>query len=107
LPFSISIDSHGRVSVEGKASLVTPIGVFTIGAALPIRNVPGYTHVVVRSRKSGNDSVFKVRNNGERLFVQTGGKANVAIRDRYVFVDVIEGEANIQFTSVTHNSATP
>lgn len=98
LPFSISIDSNGRVSVEAKASFVTPIGVFSIGASLPIRNSPGFTYVIVRCRKTGKDSVFKVRNNGERVTVQTDGKATMSVKDRYVFVDVIEGGAKIEFS---------
>lgn len=100
LPFSISIDSNGRVSVEAKASIVTPIGVFSIGASLPIRNSPGFTYVIVRCRKTGKDSVFKVRDNGERVTVKTDGKATMLVKDRYVFVDVIEGGMKIEFAKL-------
>jgi hypothetical protein len=86
--------------VEAKASIVTPIGVFSIGASLPIRNSPGFTYVIVRCRKTGKDSVFKVRDNGERVTVKTDGKATMLVKDRYVFVDVIEGGMKIEFAKL-------
>lgn len=99
-PVSFSIDSDGNISVAAKASVVTPIGVFSAGAKLPIIDSPGYTQVNIRNRKSGKVSVYKVRNNGEQLVVVLSGKAEakLKVRDRFIVVDVTDGPVEVKLS---------
>lgn len=95
LPISFSIDSNGDLSIEARGSIVTPIGTFSIGTALPLREIRGFTYVVVGCRETGKDHVYRIKKYGDGVTVETEGRTKTRITDRYVFIDVLQGNAKI------------
>ncbi|MET9336421.1 hypothetical protein [Nonomuraea sp. NPDC003804] len=91
----------GGLKVSGQSSLVTPVGVFSIGAeyALPdseddalyviVRNAtevpPGQTEV-------GFDHIYKVRTGQGEFTAVVNGTTRIQVVDRTVLIDVTDGQ---------------
>ena len=89
LPVKLVIDVAG-VTMEGEASLVTPIGEFSIGAAVPAMRKSDDLRVIVRDRSHAIDRVFDIRW-CDTLAVSINGRSNLQISRRVVFLDVSNG----------------
>lgn len=94
LPVALTIGPDG-VAVEGETSIVTPIGVFSIGAeySLPPRD-GSEIYVILRDHKRGNvgfDSVFRVRAGREQLTVVVNGTTAIQVKDGQVLIDITDG----------------
>lgn len=94
LPIKINVSADG-VSVEGSKDIITPIGVFSIGAqyALPEREEETI-YVIVRDRKKGNvgyDTVYKVRTGKDSFSAIVNGTTSIEVHDGQVIIDVTDG----------------
>ncbi|MCK2242600.1 MULTISPECIES: hypothetical protein [unclassified Crossiella] len=95
LPVKFSISASG-VSVSGDKTLVTPIGVFSIGAkySLPDKDADSI-YVVIRDRRTGDtgfDHTYQVRSGQGEFTAVVDGRTTVQVVDRQVLIDVTEGK---------------
>ncbi|MBB6349488.1 hypothetical protein FHU36_006033 [Nonomuraea muscovyensis] len=99
LPVKLEWDSSG-VKVTGESSLVTPIGVFSIGAAYSLAGTADDAlYVIIRNaRKSpadpsvaGFDHIYKVKSGTGEFTAVVNGTAVIQIVDRQVLIDVTHG----------------
>jgi len=89
LPVKLVIDPS-EVSIEGDASIVTPIGTFSVGANVPLVKSDEIV-VILRDRNRGTDQVYSVRS-GRSVSVLTNGRTEITIgSDGVVLVDITEG----------------
>jgi len=51
IPAKLVIDNQGNVAIEGEASLVTPVGEFSIGAEYELKREEDSLLVIIRDRK--------------------------------------------------------
>lgn len=91
LPCSIGIDSDGRPFLELEASIVTPVGTFSIGGEFPMSRSSDYSYVVIRNRSTATDTVYELQTEGEELRVYLDGKAELSIKKRRVTIDITNG----------------
>ncbi|RJL32788.1 hypothetical protein D5H75_15105 [Bailinhaonella thermotolerans] len=92
--------SPSGVKVSGETSVVTPVGVFSIGAeyALPEREKDA-TYVVIRDAKGrpgdpgslGFDHIYKLRGHGGRLTAVVNGSTTIEVVEGRVLIDVTAG----------------
>ncbi|MFI6181148.1 hypothetical protein ACIA8R_36870 [Nonomuraea sp. NPDC051191] len=119
LPVKLEWGSDGMVQVSGETSLVTPVGVFSIGAAynLPEADDDAFYVVVRDARKSpdnpdvaGFDHIYKVNSGSGEFTAVVNGTAVIQVVRRQVIVDVTNGTVRtIEFrnaeTAVKERSA--
>jgi len=90
LPVRLVIDADGNVYAEGDASIVTPIGEFSIGAELPIRQKNSRV-IIVRNTKKGTFKAARIKTSSEH---------SSRIDTRAVIVDVPKSSAkSVQIAS--------
>jgi hypothetical protein len=89
LPIKIVADNTG-VSIEGEASLVTPIGVFSLGVSVPIFQADDALRVIIRDRRNQTDRVYDVKW-ADTLGVTLNGRNRIAITRNQVILDVSQG----------------
>jgi hypothetical protein len=99
LPVKLEWGPQG-VAVTGETSLVTPIGVFSIGAEY---NLPGKEddafYVIIRSAHTstdnpniaGFDHIYKVKSGAGEFTAVVNGTAVIQIVNRQVLIDVTKG----------------
>ncbi|MEU7892342.1 hypothetical protein AB0B45_05685 [Nonomuraea sp. NPDC049152] len=104
----VSLDwGPGGLKVSGQTSLVTPVGVFSIGAeyALPDKEDDAL-YVIVRNADEvpqgqidvGFDHIYKVRAGSGEFTAVVNGTTKIQVVDRTVLIDVTRGEVRtIQF----------
>jgi hypothetical protein len=104
LPVKFSWDQSG-VSVTGEKNIVTPIGVFSVGAkyALPEKS-SDTIYVIIRDRKQGAtgfDHTYQVRSGQGEFTAVVNGTTAIQVVDRQVLIDVTDGNVqHIEFKSV-------
>ncbi|MEU7000645.1 hypothetical protein [Nonomuraea sp. NPDC046570] len=95
------------LKIAGEASLVTPVGVFSIGAdyQLPDDGDDGI-YVIVRNANEvppgqsdvGFDHIYKLRSGSGEFTAVVNGTTTIQVVDRQVLIDVTEGDVrSIQF----------
>jgi len=103
LPVKFTLTESG-IKVSGDRSLVTPIGVFSIGAkySLPYRETDAI-YVTIRDRKEppqGFDHTYKVRSGRGEFTAVVNGSTTIQIKDRHVLIDVTDAKVqSIEFKS--------
>jgi hypothetical protein len=101
LPVRLVIDPSG-VSIEGDASIVTPIGTFSVGASVPLVE-SNEIMVILRDRNRGKDEAYRVHS-GRNVSVLTNGRTAITIgADGVVVVDVTDGQ--VQTVEIREPSA--
>jgi hypothetical protein len=96
LPFHISIGKqNGNPTVAGNVSWITELGTFSVGAQFELPPaVPGYIRVIIRNRKTGFDTVYQVRTEGDQFAAVVNGRTTISVSQDQVLIDVTKG--NIQ-----------
>jgi hypothetical protein len=61
MPFTVSMDTKGRVSLLTDSVVMTPIGDFTIGSVVPVRLADDEMLVTVRDQKRRRDIAYRMR----------------------------------------------
>jgi len=101
LPFKLRLGTDG-VSVQGDASIVTPIGSFGIDASAPIIESPKPTMIrnvsvekndlllVVRNTRQWGDKIYKI-SDGKDISVFTDGETMITAANGNVVIDVSNG----------------
>ena len=101
LPFKLHLGSDG-ISVQGDASIVTPIGAFGIGASVPVIESPKPTMInnvpvekndlllVIRNRNQWGDKIYKI-SDGKDISVFTDGETLITASNGNVVIDVSNG----------------
>ncbi|WP_157547789.1 hypothetical protein [Nonomuraea candida] len=99
--------ADGKVQLAGEASLVTPIGIFSIGAeyALPDKEADAL-YVIIRDARgsagnpqiAGFDHIYKVKSGTGQFTAVVNGTAMIQVVDRQVLIDVTDGSVqSIEF----------
>lgn len=89
LPVRFVLDQSG-ISAEADASIWTPVGVFSLGADLPIIRTDEVM-IILRDRNAGEDQVYRVRS-GRHVCVLINGSAGISIGpDGRVVIDITDG----------------
>jgi hypothetical protein len=98
LPLQISV-GPGGVSISGDRELVTPIGVFSIGAQYSLQKPsPDSIYVILRMHATKNDSIYRVRAGQDTLTVIVDGHVKIQVHNDQVLIDVAKGATKtIQF----------
>ncbi|GAA2305436.1 hypothetical protein GCM10010149_64050 [Nonomuraea roseoviolacea subsp. roseoviolacea] len=99
LPVKLEVDRSG-VQITGEQSLVTPLGVFSIGAAYSLDDPDDALTVVIRDagpnpddpRVVGFDRIYRVRSGTGEFTAIVNGTATIQIADRRVLIDVTRGD---------------
>jgi hypothetical protein len=93
LPFHISIGKQGgHPTISGNASWITELGVFSIGAQYELPPAtPGYIRVIIRNRRTGFDSVYQVRTDGDQFAAVVNGTTTINVSQDQVLIDVTNG----------------
>jgi hypothetical protein len=93
LPVALTVDSRGHISVEGDASIVTPVGTFSIGANVTnaMKSVPHATLLIIRHKRDGLivDTVFTVRS--QEIVAVVNGRVTLTVTNGRIFVDASKG----------------
>ena len=91
LPVQLSLSPSG-ISIQGTTSLVTAIGVFSIGArySLPLPNRDSI-YVILRSRRAGYDHIFEVRTGADQFSAIVNGTTSISVSNDQVLIDVTAG----------------
>ena len=101
LPFKLHLGSDG-ISVQGDASVVTPIGAFGIGASVPVIESPKPVTInnisvekndlllVIRNKNKWGDKVYKITD-GNDISVFTDGETMILAKNGNVLIDVSNG----------------
>lgn len=93
LPVKFSLSPSG-ISVSGDKNLVTPLGVFSVGAkySLPEKEADSI-HVIIRDRKKGGtgfDQIYQVRSGQGEFSAVVDGRTTVQVVNRQVLIDVTD-----------------
>jgi len=96
IPISFTISNNG-LSVGVSKQVVTPYGVFELGyEAYELKRrsdyQPNYTYVVIRSKTTEKEYVFKV-NDGKELKLKNKGECEVLIRKNRVIITIGKGSS--------------
>ncbi|MGW2213892.1 hypothetical protein ACWCSD_02790 [Nonomuraea sp. NPDC001684] len=100
LPVKLEWGSDGKVQVSGETSLVTPVGIFSIGAEynLPEADDDAFYVVVRDARRSpdkpdvaGFDHIYKVNSGSGEFMAVVNGTAVIQVVRRQVLIDVTNG----------------
>lgn len=92
LPVSISVDTKGRVTVQGELSLATHFGTFSISQEYALAPDYGCTYVIIRDRRKGKDEVYKVFSGERELTFAVVGTTRIQVQDRRIVIDVTDGQ---------------
>jgi hypothetical protein len=87
-PVKLAIDSQGNVSVVGDVSIVTFVGEFSIGAEYTLKEDPDSILVTIRDREKGDDTIYRVRTDGDRFVAVLNGNTVVQVENNQVLIDV-------------------
>ncbi len=96
IPVSFSLNNN-EISVNVSRKWVTPIGVFSWGyEAYKLKSrsdyQPDYTYVVIKSKTTEKEYIYKV-NDGNELRFKNRGECEVLIRKNRVFITVGKGSS--------------
>jgi hypothetical protein len=110
LPFTLAIDTNGNISIHGDASIVTPLGTFSVDANVSkgLAQVPDATLLIIRHKKNGFtvDDVFRIGN--EEIVVTINGLVTLTATNGRVFVDATKAHVqSIEVRSAAAKSSSP
>lgn len=106
LPIKFSV-APGRINILGDRAIVTPIGIFSVGASysLPYIN-PGSIYVIVRNRREhgvGYDHIYRVQSGAGEFTAVVNGTTLIQVRNNQVLIDVTGGSVqSIRFKRLRH-----
>ena len=91
LPVEFTISPSG-ISVEGSASIVTPIGTFSIGASYSLPSLGDDSiYVIIRDKDTGFDHIYKVNGGTNQLTAVVNGTTRITVTGGEVLIDVSAG----------------
>jgi hypothetical protein len=92
LPIQFDVSQSG-ITIGGDTSIVTPIGVFSIGAhyLLPATNSQSI-YVIFRNRQAQFDHIYEVHSGTELLTAVLDGSTTISVSNDRVVVDVMSGK---------------
>jgi len=93
LPFSITIGKHdNNPTIEGHLSLITELGVFSIGGQYELpAPVSGTIRVILRNRRTGFDEIYQVRTGGDQFAAVVNGTTTISVSQDQVLIDITNG----------------
>ncbi|MFI7448211.1 hypothetical protein ACIBQX_11995 [Nonomuraea sp. NPDC049714] len=104
LPVKLEWGPDGMVKLTGDSSIVTPIGVFSLGTehALSAKK-PNVIYVIFRNANGvlpgstvvGTDQVFEVMSGGGQFTAVVNGTAVIQVADQEVLIDVTDGSVRV------------
>jgi hypothetical protein len=111
-PISLTIDSHGSISVHASASIVTPVGTFSVGmgVAKGMSSIPGATLLIIKHWKGGSlvDDVYKIEIESEEITVVLDGRTTLTVSEGRVIADASEATVHsLVIKSTAVPSASP
>lgn len=96
---------NGDMNITGETSIVTPVGVFSVGLehAVVAKKKEDALYVVFRNRDArlpgapvaGVDHVYEVLSSGGRFVAVVNGTATIEISDQEVLIDVTDGALKV------------
>jgi hypothetical protein len=91
LPVELNVSSSG-ISVQGDASLVTPVGTISIGAEDDLASPPsGTIYVILRDHWTSTDHVWDIRTGNEQFTAVVNGTTSITVTNSEVVIDVTNG----------------
>jgi hypothetical protein len=91
LPIKFTIDESG-ISVSGDLSFVTPLGVFTLGASVPVVELGSDDIILIlRDSQRGTDTMYRIKG-GRKARIVVNGRAEIEVSGREIIVDVLDGQ---------------
>jgi hypothetical protein len=107
VPIRLIVDSERNVSIVGDATLLTPVGSFSIGAEYVLKRDDNSLLVIIRDRKQGNngfDTIYRLRSGPDHFVAVVNGRNTIQVVDRQVMIDVTEGNIeSIEFRPALEN----
>lgn len=85
-PITLSWDSRGELAVSGTHGIVTPLGLFELGAHASIPPEEDGLLVILQDRRLGTEKVFRVRGSAEWI-VETPDRVRISGRRILIEVD--------------------
>jgi len=93
--FSWNSTDPSRILISGDTSMVTLIGIFSIGAQYSIPNRDsGTIYIIIRDRRegvSGFDRIYRVESGSGELAAVVNGTTTIQVINRQVLIDVTDG----------------
>jgi hypothetical protein len=107
LPITLTIDTNGNIAIHGNASIVTPVGTFTVAADVSkgLAGTSGNTLLIIRHRKGGSivDDVYTVQS--DKITVIVDGLTELVVTNGRVFLDATK--AHIRSIEIRSSGGTP
>lgn len=110
VPVHFTVGGDGHISVGGDTSLVTPIGLFSVGAEYALKDVDDTIVVKIRTTRNGADmdDVYRVKSGGMRFTAVVDGQTTIQVVNNEVLVDVTRGSVKtIELKEVAPPPAAP
>jgi len=107
IPVKFTVNPSGDLQISGESSLVTPIGVFSVGAKydLPSRD-GGAIYVIIRDGNAspdrstvGFDHIYEIKSGEGEFKAVVNGTTSIQVVNREVLIDITQGTVQtIEFT---------
>ena len=91
-PIKFVLDTLGNISIQGEASLVTPIGAFSLNARIATSEEAGSLLVIIRDKRKAIDRMYRIRTGDGEFICQVNGSVTLKITNRLVIVDISNGD---------------
>src|SRR5438105_3051202 len=106
LPITFTINTHGNIAIHGDASIVTPLGTFTLTADVSqnMAPTPDGTLLIIRHKKGGAlvDSVYNVKD--QEIDAVVDGRVVLKVTNGRIFVDASKAKVlSIQVKSAAQS----
>ena len=90
IPLKIIVNSNGDVTVDASTDIVTPIGIFGIGAGVELNPDEDSINVIVQDRNKGTETVYKVKTKGTPFVATYDGVTTLRVTSDKIVIDVTE-----------------
>lgn len=98
IPVTFSIDTNGKISIQGNLAIETPVGIFTLSAGVSGRPQPDNNTLLLIIRHKQDisliDSYYRIQTGQEEVIIITNGTTRIDVTQHKVFIDASNGDIN-------------
>ncbi|MGJ6962524.1 hypothetical protein ACSDR0_11505 [Streptosporangium sp. G11] len=107
IPVKFTVNPSGDLQISGESSLVTPVGVFSIGAKYDLPSRDGDAiYVIIRDGNAshdrsiaGFDHIYEIKSGAGEFKAVVNGTTSIQVVNREVLIDITQGTVQtIEFT---------